>query len=126
MPHYNVLLARACQSERSSANSPILFFSLAAGSLNIELPESLLVGAVGIENTAGRNFKDLEEMMGNAKSLKRTNRECQGILIGPSMAPHFCGAEIPLLFFRSIKSGVGFRSNLVARMASRRPHCSIG
>jgi hypothetical protein len=77
---------------------------------------------VKIENTAGRNFKDLGEMMGNAKSLKRTNRECKAILIGPSMAPHFCGAEIPLLFFRSIKSGIGFRSNLAARMASRRPH----
>ena len=48
-----------------------------------------LVGAVGIENTTGRNFKDLEEMLGSAKTLKRNNRECEGILIGPSMAPRF-------------------------------------
>jgi hypothetical protein len=81
----------------------------------------MLVGAVGIENNTDRNFKDLEEMLGTAKELKRNNRECKGILIGPSMAPHFSGAEIPLLFLRSTKSGVGFRSNLAARMASRRP-----
>jgi hypothetical protein len=42
-----------------------------------------LVGAVGIENTTVRNFKDLEGMLGNAKALKRNNRECKGILIGP-------------------------------------------
>ena len=42
-----------------------------------------LVGAVGIENNADRNFKDLEEMLGSAKELKRNNRECKGILIGP-------------------------------------------
>jgi hypothetical protein len=34
-------------------------------------------------------------MPGNAKALKRNNRECKEILIGPSMAPHFSGAEIP-------------------------------
>jgi hypothetical protein len=28
-----------------------------------------LVGAVGIENNTGRNFKDLEEMLGNAKAF---------------------------------------------------------
>ena len=49
----------------------------------------MLVGAVGIENNADWNLKDLEEMLGSAKSLKRNNRECKGILIGPSMAPHF-------------------------------------
>jgi hypothetical protein len=48
-----------------------------------------LVGAVGIENNADRNFKDLEEMLGSAKELKRNNRECKGILIGPLMAPRF-------------------------------------
>jgi hypothetical protein len=53
-----------------------------------------MVGAVGIENTTGRNFKDLEEMQGNAKALKRNNRECRGILIGPLMAPIFLGPEI--------------------------------
>ncbi len=48
-----------------------------------------LVGAVGIENTTERNFKELEEMLGSAKELKRNNRECKGILIGPLMAPRF-------------------------------------
>jgi len=48
-----------------------------------------MVGAVGIENNADWDLKDLEEMLGSAKSLKRNNRECKGILIGPSMAPHF-------------------------------------
>jgi len=44
---------------------------------------------VGIENNADRNFKDLEEMLGSAKELKRNNRECKGTLIGPLMAPRF-------------------------------------
>jgi len=44
---------------------------------------------VGIENNADRNFKDLEEMLGSAKELKRNNRECKRILIGPLMAPRF-------------------------------------
>ncbi len=48
-----------------------------------------LVGAVGIENNVDRNFKDLEEMLGSAKALKRNNGEQQGILIGPPMAPRF-------------------------------------
>jgi hypothetical protein len=42
-----------------------------------------MVGAVGIENNTDWNFKDLEEMMGSAKTLKRNNGECEGILIGP-------------------------------------------
>jgi hypothetical protein len=48
-----------------------------------------MVGAVGIENNTKWNFKDLEEMLGSAKTLKRNNEEFSGILIGPSMAPHF-------------------------------------
>ena len=48
-----------------------------------------LVGAVGIENNTDWNFKDLEEMLGNAKALKRNGKESDGILIGPSMAPRF-------------------------------------
>jgi len=44
---------------------------------------------VGIENNTDGNFKDLEEMRGNAKALKRNNREPNGILIGPSIAPRF-------------------------------------
>jgi hypothetical protein len=54
-----------------------------------------MVGAVGIENNTGRNFKDLEEMRGNAKALKRNNRESKGILIGPSKAPRFSSEKIP-------------------------------
>ncbi len=50
---------------------------------------SWLVGAVGIENNTDWNFKDLEEMLGNAKVLIRNTGECTGILIGPSMAPCF-------------------------------------
>ena len=57
-----------------------------------------LVGAVGIENNSDWNFKDLEEMLGSAKTLKRNNGECEGILIGPSMAPRFFRViEIPSL-----------------------------
>jgi hypothetical protein len=55
-----------------------------------------LVGAVGIENNNSWDFKDLQEMLGNAKSLKRNNGEHEGILIGPSMAPRFLQViEIP-------------------------------
>ena len=56
----------------------------------------LLVGVVGVENNTDRNFKDLEKMLGNAKALKRNDEESDGILIGPSMAPHFLRrTEIP-------------------------------
>ncbi len=44
---------------------------------------------VGVENNADWNFKDLEEMMGNAKTLKRNTEGSRGILIGPSLAPRF-------------------------------------
>jgi len=54
--------------------------------------KEMLVGAVGIENNSDWNLKDLEEMLGSSKLLKRNNRECNGILIGPSMAPHFFSA----------------------------------
>ena len=64
-------------------------------SIVVKINGERLVGAVGIENNNIWNFKDLEEMPGNAKALKRNNRECKEILIGPSMAPHFSGAEIP-------------------------------
>jgi len=48
-----------------------------------------LVGAVGIENNTDWNFKDLEEMLGIAKALKRNDKESDRILIGPSTAPRF-------------------------------------
>ena len=57
--------------------------------LSPDQSEGWLVGAVGIENNPEWNFKDLEEMLGSAKELKRNNRECKGILIGPLMAPRF-------------------------------------
>jgi hypothetical protein len=42
------------------------------------------------------NFRDLEEMVGNPKALKKNNEEFDGILIGPSMVPHSFGqSEIP-------------------------------
>jgi hypothetical protein len=69
-----------------------------------------MVGAVGIENTTVRNFKDLEEMLGNAKALKRNNWECKGILIGPLMAPRFSRPSRfrHCVFPSSPKSSVGF------------------
>ncbi len=78
---------------------------------------------MGIENTAGRNFKELEGMLGNRKALKRNDRERKGILIGPSMASRFfLGTEIPALFFFSLhESRRRLGLNFVARMASRRP-----
>jgi hypothetical protein len=51
-----------------------------------------LLGAMGIENNTGWNFKDLEEMLGSAKTLKRNNGEYKEILIGPSMDPRFFGS----------------------------------
>ncbi len=59
---------------------------------NFTIAGEILVGAVGIENTAGRSFKNSVEMMGNAKTLKSHNKKNQGILIGPSMAPRFSSA----------------------------------
>jgi hypothetical protein len=53
--------------------------------------------AVKIENNTDWNFRDLEEMLGSAKALKRNNRRHEGILIGPSRAPsEFLVTEIPL------------------------------
>lgn len=46
---------------------------------------------MGVENNSDGNFKDLEEMVGSAKALKKNNKEFDGILIGPSMVPHFFG-----------------------------------
>ena len=59
-----------------------------------------LVGAVGIENNADRNFKDVEEMPGSAKELKRNNRECKerlfGSLVGKVVARWFTDRRCPL------------------------------
>jgi hypothetical protein len=79
-----------------------------------------LVGAVGIENNTERNLKDLEEMPGSAKSLKRNNGECREILIGPSMAPHFFGPEqfSQFTFEHRLEQQVGSGSNFAVRMAA--------
>jgi len=79
-----------------------------------------MVGAVGIENNTDRNFKDLQEMLGSAKALKRNNWESKGILIGPSMAPRF---HRTLRFRHYVSSQcskgvVSFGANFAARMAS--------
>jgi hypothetical protein len=54
-------------------------------------PDSIF-GRDRIENKTGRNCKDLEEMLGSAKTLKRNNGEYKEILIGPSMDPRFFGS----------------------------------
>jgi hypothetical protein len=75
---------------------------------------------VGIENNANRNFKDLEEMVRSAKTLKRNNGTFEGILIGPSMAPRFFCTEIPSWrFSRSTKAYVVFGPKF--RGADRKP-----
>jgi hypothetical protein len=81
-----------------------------------------MVGAVGIENNIGRNLRDLEEMLGSAKSLKRNNGECREILIGPSMAPHFFepGQFSQFAFGHRLELQVGSGSNFAARMAADR------
>jgi hypothetical protein len=61
-----------------------------SGFSNYKRSKKLLVGAVGIENNAGRVFKDLRGMRRNTKSLKRNGGERQGIPIAPLMLPRFC------------------------------------
>ena len=78
-----------------------------------------------VESNADWNFKDLEKMVGSAKTLKRNDRESSGVLIGPSMAPR--SFEVPKIpsscFFgppaMARKSASGLNS--AARMASRWP-----
>ena len=59
-------------------------------------------------------------MLGSTKALKRNNRESQGILIGPSMAPRF---HRTLRFRHYVSSHcskgvVSFGPNFAARTAS--------
>jgi hypothetical protein len=42
-----------------------------------------VVGAVGIENNGGRDFKDLRGMRGNAKSSKRNDGNAKEFLLLP-------------------------------------------
>ncbi len=67
----------------------------------------MLGGAVGIENTTGWNFKDLERMLGKAKALKRNNGECKEILIGPSFF-------LPLRFLRGGFSPITLHTELAS------------
>jgi hypothetical protein len=64
-----------------------------------------LVGAVGIENNAEWNFKDLEETVRSWKTMRRNNKEQTEILIGPSMAPRFSipGNSFPVVSHTSSK-----------------------
>src|SRR5258708_12686208 len=67
----------------------IAAFCRLAKSLSHSEQMGWLVGAVGIENKPGWNFKDLEGMLGSAKTLKKNQEESSRILICPSIAPHF-------------------------------------
>jgi|SRR5580700_1586555 hypothetical protein len=80
---------RAAGATHEARFSLIAAFWRPAKSLRHSELMGWLVGAVGIENTTVRNFKDLEGMQGNVKELKRNNWECKGILIGPLVAPRF-------------------------------------
>jgi len=62
-------------------------------------------------SNADSNFKDFEEMLGSAKTLKRNDRKSSGILIGPSMASFLRGSENSfIMVFWSTRHGkeVGF------------------
>src|SRR5258708_7728607 len=65
----------------------IAAFCRLAKSLSHSEQMGWLVGAVGIENNNVRNFKDLQGMERNTKSLKSNNEACKGILIAPSKLP---------------------------------------
>jgi hypothetical protein len=60
-----------------------------SGFSNQKRIKKMLVGAVGIENNDGRDFKDLRGMQRNTKSLKRNDEERKGILIAPLKLPRF-------------------------------------
>ena len=64
-------------------------------------------------------------MAENAKALKRNDRECNGILIGPLNGPSFLPSErdSSAVCLVSVNK-VGFGTNSAARMASR--HLNLG
>ena len=77
---------------------------------------------MGVENITDMNLKDLEGILGNAKSLKRNNKAFKEILIVPSMFPRFAStSKTPLLGIPPtrliVRSALG--PNFAARMASR-------
>ena len=57
----------------------------------------------GIENNTNRDFKDLEEMLGCPRILKRSNEESRGLLIGPSMAPRLFESPMFLCHYRTAR-----------------------
>lgn len=73
----------------------------------------LLVGAVGIENNDGMDFKDLRGMQRSAKSLKRNDEGGEGILHSPLKLPRFPHIFNSLRreFVRSPDSEIGFWPN---------------
>ena len=71
-----------------------------------------------MENNADRNFKDLEDMIRSAKTLKRNHKESSGILIGPSMAPVFESLRFFSFLDNCTVSESASGPNLTARMAS--------
>lgn len=85
--------------------------------------QQLLWAWVGIENNTDWNFKELEETMGNQKTLRKNGKEQKEILIGPSMGPRsFFNSEKFLCgkpYTHFVCKEVGFGSNFTARMANR-------
>jgi hypothetical protein len=91
----------------------------------------VLVGAVGIESNNVRNPKDLRGMARNAKSMKRNNEACKGILIAPSKLPRFSfGLEfltLSLFIHHLQQMSASSGPRFAARMASRQtPHLKLG
>jgi hypothetical protein len=80
-----------------------------------------LVGAVGIENNNGRDFKDLCGIRRNTKSLKGNDGEREGILIAPLKLPRFsCPLNFLAVRFNHCLNGKSAEDpNLAAWMASR-------
>src|SRR5713101_7567052 len=74
----------------------IAAFCRLAKSLSHSQQMGWLVGAVGIENNNVRNFKGLRGMARNAKSLKRNDEACKGILIAPSKLPR-CSSVVEVV-----------------------------
>ena len=68
---------------------------------------------MGIENNSARNFKSLQEMQKNAKSLKRNDEACNGILIAPSKLPRISVSSDPPRcdFLDYLELYVGFGPN---------------
>jgi hypothetical protein len=66
-----------------------------------------MVGAVGIENNNVSILKGLRGTMRKAKSLKRNDEACRGILIAPSKLP-----QNSLVFSLALKfQGVGIHTH---------------